>query len=231
MIPVDIFVTATLVFDLDGTLLDSLADIAAAANRMLDDVGHPPLEQNTIRQFVGNGLPKLVERVIHHCGLPLEQHSDLTQSTLAHYNAASSVHTVAYPGTIQALHALSEMGCAMGVCTNKPERPARHILEAQGMSGFFDAVFGGDTLNIRKPNPAHLNACFEALPDTGPRLFVGDSEVDAETARHAQVPFLLFTNGYRKSAISDIHHDVVYNDALELPALVARLATGQAGDL
>lgn len=217
--------TATIVFDLDGTLVDSLADLAAAINLMLEDVGQHPLPQGTIQQFVGNGLPKLVERVILHCGLPRESHSDLTRRTLAHYTAASSDRTVPYPGVIDALHELRGMGCSLGVCTNKPEDPARHVLEALGLSGFFDAVLGGDTMSTRKPDPAHLFASFDAILDTGPRLFVGDSEVDAETARRAQVPFLLFTNGYRKSAVSEIPHDVSYEEASELPGHVAKLAS------
>ncbi|CAD0185921.1 Phosphoglycolate phosphatase, chromosomal [Ruegeria sp. THAF57] len=212
--------TATIMFDLDGTLVDSIPDIAAAANKMLQDTDTAPLPQDTIKQFVGNGLPKLVERVILHCGLPLAHHADLTKKTLSYYNAASSDRTVPYPGVAEALAELQEMGCVLGVCTNKPEAPARHILSALKLDHHFATVFGGDTLRVRKPDPAHLNASFDAVTSAGPRLYVGDSEVDAETAQRAKVPFLLFTEGYRKTPISEIPHSRTYDHASELAALV-----------
>ena len=215
--------SATIMFDLDGTLVDSLPDIAAATNRMLDDAGVAPLPQETIKRFVGNGLPKLVERVIHHCGLPIERHAKLSRLTLAHYNAASSDKTVPYPGVPQALDQLRQMGCVLGICTNKPEAPARHVLEALELSHHFDVVLGGDSLKTRKPDPAHLNASFDAVAPSGPRLFVGDSEVDAETAQRANVPFLLFTNGYRKSPVNEIPHTLSYFDACDLPTRVAEM--------
>ena len=214
---------AAVVFDLDGTLVESLADIAGATNRMLDDQGVATLPHDTIGRFVGNGLPKLVERVMAHRGLNPERHSELTQITLNHYNAAACDQTTTYPGVPGALRQLQTMGCAMGVCTNKPEEPARHVLDALNLSQYFDTVFGGDTLNTQKPDPAHLHASFEDLPDMGPRIFVGDSEVDAETAKRAKVPFLLFTEGYRKSPIAEIHHTLSYNDSADLPMLVRQI--------
>ncbi|WP_170468713.1 phosphoglycolate phosphatase [Ruegeria arenilitoris] len=212
--------TATIMFDLDGTLIDSLPDIAAAANRMLQDVDTAPLSQDTIKQFVGKGLPNLVARVLEHCDLPMERHAELSQLTLAHYNAASSDKTVPYPGVHQALTQLREMGCVLGICTNKPEGPARHVLEALDLAHLFDTVFGGDTLTVRKPDPKLLFASFDAVSSAGPRLFVGDSEVDAETAEKAKVPFLLFSEGYRKTPLAEIPHTHSYSDTHELPALV-----------
>ncbi|WP_058283005.1 phosphoglycolate phosphatase [Ruegeria denitrificans] len=215
--------TATIMFDLDGTLVDSLPDLAAATNNMLRDTGVRPLSMDQIKQFVGNGLPKLVERVIYHCDLSMGQHADLCQLTLAHYNAASSDRTVVYPGVLQALEHLRDTGCVLGVCTNKPEAPARHVLEAMGLAPYFDAILGGDSLNTRKPDPAHLEASFAAVTPAGPQLFVGDSEVDAETAHRAQVPFLLFTEGYRKSPVADIPHTASYSQSSELPDLVMKV--------
>ncbi len=215
--------TAVVVFDLDGTLVDSIADIANAANRMLDEQGIAPLPHDTVRRFVGNGLPKLVERVMDHCGLNPERHSELSKITLNHYNAASCVQTTPYPGVPAALTQLRDIGCVLGVCTNKPEKPAQHVLEALNLSQYFDTVYGGDTLTIRKPDPAHLHASFAALPAVGPRIFVGDSEVDAETAERAAVPFLLFTEGYRKSPIAEMPHTFSYADSAELPNLVQQI--------
>ncbi|NOD35334.1 MULTISPECIES: phosphoglycolate phosphatase [unclassified Ruegeria] len=219
--------TATVIFDLDGTLVDSLGDLAAAANRTLNDVGHDPLSIDIIKGFVGNGLPKLVERMIHHCELPLDRHAELTQLTLKHYNAAASETTIPYPGIPESLDALRQMGCALGICTNKPEAPARHVLEALNLSRFFDVVIGGDSLPTRKPDPKHLFASFDALEAKGPRVFVGDSEVDSETAVRAKIPFLLFTEGYRKSRVQNIPHDIAYEAAADLPIHVATLAQNE----
>ncbi|MDA7965506.1 phosphoglycolate phosphatase [Ruegeria sp.] len=216
--------TATVVFDLDGTLIDSLPDLSQAVNRMLADVDHAPLPQSTVRRFVGNGLPKLVQRTMDHCGLPAARHAELTQTTLRHYKAAACDKTTVYPGVPEALIRLRDMGCVLGICTNKPEAPARHVLDALGLAPYFDAVLGGDTLSIRKPDPAHLQASFDALPDAGPRIYVGDSEVDAETAQRARVPFLLFTEGYRKSPIAELPHHASYDHNSALPDLVRRIA-------
>ncbi|WP_170337649.1 phosphoglycolate phosphatase [Ruegeria arenilitoris] len=220
--------TAAIVFDLDGTLVDSLADIAAAANRMLADQGYAPLPEETIRGFVGNGLPKLVERVILHCGLSIERHSELTQVTLNHYSQASSAITRPYPGVKDALRRLRAANIALGVCTNKPEAPAQHILEVLDLAQFFDVVIGGDTVKSRKPDPAHLTATFEALGTNDARVFVGDSEVDAETAQRAQVPFILYSEGYRKSPVSELPHSASFDDFARLPDLAMRI-TGLSG--
>lgn len=211
--------TASLVFDLDGTLVDSAPDIAAAVNRMLAGQDVAPLDLPTVTGFVGNGLPDLVRRVIRHCDLDEQMHAALTRETLDHYNRASTELSVLYPGLIGALETLAARGCAMGVCTNKPEAPARHVLEALGLARFFDVVIGGDSMPVRKPDPAMLYAAFSALPDL-PKLYVGDSDVDAETARRGQVPFLLFTEGYRKSPVSALPHLLSYSDSAQLPDLV-----------
>ncbi|WP_171209318.1 MULTISPECIES: phosphoglycolate phosphatase [unclassified Ruegeria] len=214
---------AAVVFDLDGTLIDSLADLAQSVNRMLADVGHDPLPDETIKGFVGNGLPTLVERAMTHCAIPMDRHVELTQSTLAHYNAAPCEHTRCYPGVTGALTQLRDMGHVLAVCTNKPESPARHVLEALNLSPFFDVVTGGDTLPTRKPDPQHLLATYDAMDISGPLIFVGDSEVDAETGRRAGVPFLLFTEGYRKSPIEKLPHSASYNHSSNLPELVRDL--------
>nr|WP_280922378.1 MULTISPECIES: phosphoglycolate phosphatase [unclassified Ruegeria] len=216
-------VTAAVVFDLDGTLVDSVGDLAAAANKTLNGVGHDPVPVDVIRGFVGNGLPKLVERLMRHCDLPMDRHTELTQQTLKHYNAAVSATTMPYPGVLEALETLKQMGCVLGICTNKPEAPARHVLEALNLSRFFDVVFGGDTLPIRKPDPGHLLESFKALGTSDTRLYVGDSEVDAETAVNAKIPFLLFTEGYRKTPVANIPHTVAYSASETLPTLVAKL--------
>lgn len=216
-----------IVFDLDGTLIDSAPDLRAAANKMLASEGRGPLDLPTIISFIGNGLPKLVERAMRARDLPMERHAELCARTLAFYNAESTARTVPYPGLIAALEGLRGNGFALGVCTNKPEAPARDILDQLGMAPYFDAVIGGDTLAVKKPDPAPLRAAFEALGRGG--LYVGDSEVDAETAQRAGVPFLLFTEGYRKTPVEALPHLARFDHFDALPGLVACAVAGAAG--
>ncbi|NEX48005.1 phosphoglycolate phosphatase [Rhodobacter sp. ETT8] len=210
-----------LVFDLDGTLVDSAPDIHAAVARMLAGEGLPPLDLATVTSFIGNGLPKLVERVIVRVGLDMRQHPRLTKATLHHYSAASSDLTRPYPGVVAALTALQQAGHLMGVCTNKPVAPARDVLRDLGLAPFFSAVIGGDSLPVAKPDPAPLHACIAALGG-GPTLYIGDSEVDAATATAAGVPFALFTEGYRKTSVADLAPLMQFSDFDDLPFLLAQ---------
>lgn len=209
------------VFDLDGTLIDSAPDIHSAANRMLVSVGAEPLSLGTITSFVGKGLPNLVARAMEARGVDMARHDELSRATLEYYEAASSALTRVYPGVVAALDELRDEGCALGICTNKPEAAARQVLEDLGLARFFPVVLGGDSLPVKKPDPEPLRVVFAALGAEG-GLFVGDSEVDAATAEAAGVPFALFTLGYRKAAVEDLPHRFAFADFTELPGIVAR---------
>ncbi|MFA3920729.1 phosphoglycolate phosphatase [Ruegeria hyattellae] len=214
-----------IVFDLDGTLIDSVPDLAAAVNLTLTARDLPELDLPTITGFVGNGLPKLVERVMTHSGIDMGHHGELTRITLDNYMRAPTARTVLYVGVRDMLEAFTTSGHALGICTNKPEAAARQVLDALDLSRFFAVVVGGDTLAQRKPDPAPLLHVFKQL-DAGPRFYVGDSEVDAETARRAAVPFALFTEGYRKSPVSALPHHLAYANSGNLPDLMEDALSG-----
>ena len=206
------------VCDLDGTLIDTAPDIHAAANRMLESEGHAPLDMATIISFIGNGLPHLVSLVMGARGIDMGKHAELSQRTLDFYNAASSVLTKPFPGMIDALEALQGAGHRLGVCTNKPEGAAEKVLEDMGLARFFGVVIGGDSLTVKKPDPAPLHAAFEALGARA-RLYVGDSEVDAATAAAAAVPFALFTEGYRKVPVEELTWVATFDRFEALPGI------------
>ena len=208
---------SAIIFDLDGTLIDSAPDIRAATNRMLADEGKEPLDLKTITSFIGNGLPKLVERAMAARGIDAAEHPRLSQVTLDYYNEAPSDLTELYPGVLDAIKAFRAAGHRIGLCTNKPEEPARAILRDFGVEDLFDVVIGGDTLTVKKPDPAPLKAAFEALGQEG--LYVGDSEIDAETAERAGVPFALFTEGYRKVPVEEMSAAVTFAKFEVLPDL------------
>ncbi|MDK3017221.1 phosphoglycolate phosphatase [Pseudodonghicola flavimaris] len=214
---------AAIVFDLDGTLIDSAPDIHAALNQVMTEAGGSPFDLATVISFIGGGVPLLVERALQAQGRPMAEHATLTARMLQVYGAASAVRTRLYPGLPETLETLRAAGHALGICTNKPEAPARDILDAFDLTRFFPVIIGGDTLAVKKPDPAPLEAAYAALP-AGPRIYVGDSETDAETARRAGVPFLLFTEGYRKSPVEALPHRARFDDYAGFPALLAGAA-------
>jgi phosphoglycolate phosphatase len=195
-----------IVFDLDGTLVDSAPDLMIASNKMLADEGLAPLDLATITSFIGNGLPKLVERVMRARGIGSHQFERLYDEVRDFYNAAPADESRPMPGVVSLLEKLKADGHKLGVCTNKPEEPARLMLNLLGLEKYFDVVVGGDALPEKKPHPAPLNLAFERLGE-GPRLYVGDSEVDAEVALAAEVRFAIYSQGYRKQAIEGLPHD------------------------
>lgn len=212
------------VFDLDGTLIDSVPDIHAAVGRTLEGLGQPPLPLPVVRGFVGNGVPALIERVMAARGLAPDPvaRARLVEAFMGHYMAAPTALTRPYPGVVEALAALAGEGRALGLCTNKPEAATRAILDGLGLASAFAAVVGGDSLPVRKPDPAPLRLAAERLGRPGV-LYVGDSEVDAETARRAGLPFLLFLGGYRRAPPEAMPHDAAFDDFRALPGLVRRL--------
>lgn len=210
-----------ILFDLDGTLIDSAPDIHAACNRTLADLGAAPLTAVQVQSFIGNGVAVLTHRVIEARALS-HPHAEVLARFLRHYNADAATLTTVYGQVRETLQLLQDAGHPMGVCTNKPEGPARHILAALGLDAFFGAVIGGDTLPVHKPDPAPLLAAQAALGG-GRAVYVGDSEVDAEAALRAEMPFVLFTEGYRKSPVADLPHQAAFSDFRDLHRIAAGL--------
>lgn len=208
-----------IVFDLDGTLVDSAPDIMVAANRMLAGEGLAPLDLPTITSFIGNGLPKLVERVMRARGIGAHHFDRLYDEVKDFYNAAPADESRPMPGVPALLAKLKADGHRIGVCTNKPEEPARLILSLLGLEQHIDAVVGGDALPEKKPHPAPLRLAFNRLGE-GPRLYVGDSEVDAEVALAADVRFAIYTQGYRKQAVEGLPHDFRFDHFDELGPII-----------
>lgn len=214
----------SIIFDLDGTLIDSAPEIHGVANKVFAAKGLAPFPFAVVRGAIGNGLGVLVSRLLQSQGLdpagPLQ--ADLAAEFVKIYEEAFDLTTL-YPGVVEALADLRAAGHRLGICTNKPEGPARAVLRHFRLDRAFDVVIGGDSLPQRKPDPAPLLAAWRAL-DAGPALFVGDSEVDAETAKAAGIPLALYTLGYRSAPVDALTPKLVFDDFRALPQLVAHLA-------
>lgn len=213
-----------LVFDLDGTLIDSAPQIHAAANIVFANKGLPPFSEVTVRGFIGNGVEVLVSRLLAHQGIEAKPklQAELVQSFINIYEEAFDL-TRLYPFVTTTLSALCDAGHRLAICTNKPEGPTRAVLSHFDLAQVFPVIIGGDTLPRRKPDPAPLRAALAAL-GPGKALFVGDSEVDAETAQRAGVPLALFTGGYRKAAADSLGARLIFDDHAALPRLIAHCA-------
>ena len=209
-----------LIFDLDGTLIDSAPAIHAVSNAVLVARGFAALGADEVRSYVGKGVPHLVRCLLQSVGEnpdgPLA--AAVEAELVVRYETEVEGNTQ-YPGVEHALQRLADMGCAMAVATNKPYRPAMAALRHVGLDRFFPVVLGGDSLPTRKPDPAIVHEAQRRL-GRDRALFVGDSEVDCETAQNAGLPFLIYTEGYRKTPVEDLPHAARFNDFALLPGLV-----------
>lgn len=191
------------VFDLDGTLIDSAPGLHLAACAMLSDMDLPHPDLPTVIGFIGNGAPKLVERCLRWAKIDPGARPDALSIFLRHYNRDPMKGTTAYPGAQDVLDALLSRGLKLGLCTNKPEAPTRTILDAMAL-GPFGVVLGGDSLAVRKPDPAPL---LKVIAGLGVRaeatVYVGDSITDWQTAQAANVPYIHIEGGYQTTPIPD----------------------------
>ena len=210
----------TLVFDLDGTLVDSAPDIAAAVNALFAELDLPAVELALIRRMIGDGAPVLLERALAHVGAP-HTAADLMPRFSVHYGENAVRLTTVYPAVVETLTQLRDLGCRLGVCTNKPIGPTRAVLAALGLDTLIEAVVGGNSLPQRKPAPEPLLAVIRALggtPDNA--VLIGDSAVDLACAEAADVPAVIIPSGY---GMAEPKATLVAAGFAELPGVIAGL--------
>ncbi len=214
---------SALIFDLDGTLIDASRDIHACAIRMLESEGLPPVTLDQVRGFIGNGVGVLISRCL--AALEVAEtpalHGRMTAVFQQEYVTAVT-RTTLFPHVRETLQLLKDDGYRLALCTNKPQAPTHAVLDHLGLTPLFDAFAYGDGPYPRKPDPAPVRHLVDQLPARR-FLYVGDSEVDCETARNAKIPMALFTEGHRKTPPSALYHDALFNDFKQLPAIAAGL--------
>lgn len=211
------------VFDLDGTLIDSAPDIHAAANVVLGAEGFGPVTPAQSRGFIGNGARVFVERLERAAaGHNEPDRTDRMQARFLEVYETAHALNRPYRGVEPALRQMRAQGWRLGLCTNKPAGPARSVLAHLGWTDLFDTLVGGDTLPVIKPDPAPLRLALGTL-GPGRAVFVGDSEVDGACAAAAGVPFALFTEGYRRGPVDAIPHTLSFTDWATFPGVAATI--------
>ncbi|MDR3514336.1 MAG: phosphoglycolate phosphatase [Azospirillaceae bacterium] len=215
------------VFDLDGTLIDSVSDIGTATNLLLARHGRTPLPIERYRDLVGDGSGKLLQYAFAATGAPLpkEQLNDVLDEFLIDYARVPALPACLYPGVVETLDALARAGIRLGVCTNKPERISHKVLAEIGLTGYFGAVCGGDTLTVRKPDPATLRHVLTQLDaPAGAAVMVGDSGNDVALARAAGVAVVAVSYGYPRMPVARLGADQLIDNFAELPRALESLA-------
>jgi len=185
------------IVDLDGTMVDTLGDFTVALNRMLAELALPGIERAAIARLVGKGSEHLIRSVLARVQADPSLYEQAWQSYQKHYFAINGQYATVFPGVVEGLRALSGAGLKLACLTNKPTAFAQTLLAAKELSGFFEAVFGGDAFERRKPDPLPLLKTCEVLGSMPANtLMIGDSSNDAAAGRAAGCPVLLVTYGY-----------------------------------
>jgi phosphoglycolate phosphatase len=215
---------ATVVFDLDGTLVDTAPDLCAALNHALEVLGRPGVPADDVRHMVGHGARKLLERGLAATG---EVSPALVEAGvapfLAFYAASIAVGSRPYPGVEAALDVLAAAGCTLAICTNKPAALSVALVTALGWDGRFAANLGFDSVPAAKPDPGHLFATIAAAGgDAASTVFVGDSITDTTTGRAAGVPVVAVSFGFSDRPAAELGADLVID---HYSALVPALQT------
>jgi phosphoglycolate phosphatase len=212
-------------FDLDGTLVDSAPDLAAAVDRTLEQLGRKPAGIEQVRQWVGHGSPILMRRAL--AGKADWEPANISDEALfddalklfyQNYQQLNGQHSTVYAGVEACLETLNERGCRMAIVTNKPEQFVGPLLEQMGLEHHFQLVVGGDTLSTRKPDSAPLLHAMDRLEGSrGTTVMIGDSAADVSAAQAAGIPCVVVTYGYNFGrSVQALGADAVVDSLSEL---------------
>ncbi len=209
------------IFDLDGTLVDSVRDLCEAVNATRVNLGLDPLPYDTVASYVGNGAPVLIRRAMG------PDASDQTVAEalayfLSYYREHMLDHTRPYPGVVDALEQLHRQGAKMAVLTNKPERFSRDMCAGLGIGKYFFQIYGGNSFEQKKPDPIGIHTLMrECGAQPGQTVMVGDSHTDVLTARNAGVRSIGVTYGISPETLKDTPPDILIDSMLQLPLFTA----------
>lgn len=217
----------TIVFDLDGTVVDSAPDLAEATNHVLGTLGLERINELEIRPFVGHGALAMIDAAAKSHGRKLSERElhDLFEVFIVYYTANIAVRSTPYPNAVATLEKLRRDGATLAICTNKIEAQARALLSALKLDSYFKAITGRDSLGVYKPDPRHLTGTIslaEGRPERA--IMVGDTETDIKTAKAADIPIVAVSFGYSTDPVASYGPHSIIDDYCELPGALASLA-------
>ena len=218
----------TILFDLDGTLIDTAPDLMNAHNHVMKKYGYETKTTNDIRQLVGKGTASLIGRSVW--GQAKKEFSQINDNGIKkemikefidYYGKNIAVESRLINGVSEFLNWANKNNISMAVCTNKQEHLAVDLLKQIKIYDYFEYVAGSNTFDYCKPDPRHLTNVIEIMQgDIKKSLMIGDSETDAESAKSAGIPFILLEDGYTEKKVSEIHHDHLVKDFVNIEELI-----------
>ena len=217
----------SLIFDLDGTLVDTAPDLLSATNAVLRSEGRQEVDPATLRHMVGLGARSLITQAMAATGAPAEEARlpELVDRFVTHYRAHIADESMAFPGVEETLTGLQAEGARLGVLTNKPQALADLLLDALKLDRFFPVVYGAGRMSYVKPDARIFHDVARELGG-GSGIMIGDSVTDVATARAAGAPVILVSYGYTPEPAHTLGGDVVTEDFREVPGLARKLTKG-----
>jgi phosphoglycolate phosphatase len=219
---------ATIIFDLDGTLVDTAPDLVRALNTVMEADGFPTVPAADVRAMVGRGARALLRRAYARSGTAMPE--PVLDQRVARFLAAYDAHIAElsrpFPGAEESVETLARSGAISVIATNKPQRLTDHLLEALGWSGLFQRVVGADSASRRKPHAAHLIAAAGGADRLVRAMMIGDSDVDVAAARAAGVPVAVMRHGYSETPADRLGADRVLDNLSQTPAAALELIRG-----
>ena len=218
----------TILFDLDGTLIDTAPDLMNAHNHVMKKYGYETKSTEDIRKLVGKGSASLIGRSVwgqakKEFGKVSDQSikKEMVKEFIDYYANNIAVESKLVNGTLEFLNWSKKNNISMGVCTNKQEYLSVDLLKQLKIYDYFEYVAGSDTFDYCKPDPRHLTNVIEIMQgDIKKSIMIGDSETDAESAKSAGIPFILLEDGYTEKKVSEIHHDYLIKDFVNIEEII-----------
>ncbi len=213
----------TILFDLDGTLVDTAPDLMAAHNHVMKKFGHTEKEMSEIKSLAGKGAWVMMQRSFKEEIKDEKTKKEMTREFIDFYAKNIDQKSKPLKGTFEFLDWAKNKNISMGVCTNKQERLAVDLLKKLEMSKYFEYIAGSDTFSFNKPDPRHLTDVVEIIGgDLKKTIMVGDSEVDANSAHNANLPFVLVKDGYTEKSEKEIKHDELISDFVGFEKIIEK---------
>ena len=220
----------TILFDLDGTLVDTAPDLMRAHNHVMKKFGYPTKSTEEIRNLVGKGAGALIGRSIwgqakkeFHSVLDLKIKDEMSKEFVNYYGKNIINESTLIKGVKEFLIWCKNQNISMAVCTNKQEHLSNDLLKKIGIYDFFEYVAGSDTFDYCKPDPRHLTSVVEILDgDLNKTIMIGDSETDANAAKAAEIPVILLENGYTEKNTTEIYHNHLIKDFIGIEKIISK---------